>query len=175
MNSIRTILILLLISSTSFCIAQNEKDLDISHAPMSFISNSSGDFEVKVNYVSPSIDKEQVVWGGIIPYNQDWPQNINHAFKITFNRPVQIGYDQENRLDKGTYYIQINPSEKKWTYIFKNEDEQIVLKYTTFKIYSIEQQDRMLVFLDEPEPSNGMLIMNIKWGKVVGSLFLYPL
>ena len=123
-----TSLIMILVSSSSF--GQSNQ---IRQSQKSSVTQYVGvDTQITINYSRPAV-KGRVVWGNLVPYGLGtseryaggkpfpWRAGANENTTIELNNDVKI---EGSDLPAGKYSIHMIPSEKDWTIIFNNNNNQ---------------------------------------------------
>ena len=75
------------------------------------------DLKIKVLYSRP-MKKGREIFGGIVPFGEDYRLGANEATEITFYQPVEIG---TTRVPAGTYTLFANPQKDAWTFKLSTE------------------------------------------------------
>lgn len=92
----------------------DKSPMDAAHYPrraafQNYLSDDDPDRtqQIKVLYCRP-MKKERAIFGGLVPYGQDWRLGANEATEVTFFQPVQIG---NTYVGSGTYtmFAQVYP------------------------------------------------------------------
>jgi len=121
-------LMMILMSSNSF-----GQDNQIRQSQKSSVTQYVGvDTKITINYSRPAV-KGRVVWGDMVPYGLGtsdrygngnpfpWRAGANENTTIELNNDVKI---EGSDLPAGKYSIHMIPSEKDWTIIFNNNNNQ---------------------------------------------------
>ncbi len=121
-------LMMILVSSNSF-----GQDNQIRQSQKSSVTQYVGvDTKITINYSRPAV-KGRVVWGDMVPYGLGtsdrygngnpfpWRAGANENTTIELNNDVKI---EGSDLPAGKYSIHMIPSEKDWTIIFNNNNNQ---------------------------------------------------
>ncbi len=86
-------------------------------SPNAKVSFDVGLSQVHIDYNRPSI-KDRVVFGDLVPYDQEWRTGANASTKITFSDDVDI---MGNTLEAGTYSLFSIPGQNEWEFIFHTD------------------------------------------------------
>ena len=90
------------------------------------------DTDIKFNFSRPGV-KGRTIWGELVPYGMNpgnkyskdkpypWRAGANENTTIEFNNDVLIN---GQKLTAGKYGIHMIPSEKEWTVIFSNKNDE---------------------------------------------------
>ncbi|MDX1479568.1 MAG: DUF2911 domain-containing protein [Saprospiraceae bacterium] len=70
--------------------------------------------DITVEYSRPGV-KDREIFGGLVPYGQEWRLGANAATKMTFSTDVKIGGKE---LTAGSYAVTATPKETYWTLHF---------------------------------------------------------
>lgn len=86
-------------------------------SPKGKIEQKVGIMNVSVSYSRPSV-KERKIFGGLVPFGQEWRTGANEPTTITFSDAVKI---EGQNLPAGTYSLYSIPSEQEWAIIFNKK------------------------------------------------------
>ncbi len=120
-------LMMILVTGNSF-----GQDNQIRQSQKSSVTQYVGaDTQITINYSRPAV-KGRVVWGNLVPYGLGtserygnnsfpWRAGANENTTIELNNDLKI---EGSDLPAGKYSIHMIPSEKDWTIIFNNNNNQ---------------------------------------------------
>src|ERR1700693_2048950 len=85
-------------------------------SPEASVGQTIGVTEVRINYHRPAVNKREI-WGKLVPYNEVWRAGANENTTISFSSDVTAG---GQKLPARTYGVDMLPTDKVWTRIFRN-------------------------------------------------------
>jgi hypothetical protein len=103
-----TILSLLFVWQISVCQLETPQP-----SPMGKIEQRIGVMDVSVSYSRPSM-RGRKIFGGLVPFNQEWRTGANNPTTIAFSDNVKL---EGRELAAGTYALFTIPGEQEWTII----------------------------------------------------------
>src|SRR6202162_2076237 len=85
-------------------------------SPEASVGQTIGVTEVRISYHRPAVNKREI-WGKLVPYNEVWRAGANENTTISFSSDVTAG---GQKLPARTYGVDMLPTDKVWTRIFRN-------------------------------------------------------
>jgi hypothetical protein len=113
------LLTLVLFAATATVALSQQLDLP-RPSPKASVSQTIGLTDVTVAYCRPGV-KGRVIWGGLVPYDQNWRTGANEATTITLSGDVIIG---GAKVLAGTYSLFTIPGKDEWTVIVNKNPKQ---------------------------------------------------
>lgn len=89
-------------------------------SPAASVEQTVGITDVKISYHRPAV-KGRAIWGKLVPFNEVWRAGANNATTVSFSTPVKVN---GKALAAGVYALFVQPTDKKWTFIFSPDAEQ---------------------------------------------------
>lgn len=94
-----------------------QQDKAARPSPPAKASCTVGDATINVDYSSPRA-KGRKVFGGIVPYGQEWRLGANEATSFVTSAPVTVG---GTKVPSGSYTLFAVPAEDKWTLVISKK------------------------------------------------------
>lgn len=110
---VTTALGLLLIAT----VAGAQQDKAARPSPPAKASCTVGDATINVDYSSPRA-KGRKIFGGIVPWGQEWRLGANEATTFVTSAPVTVG---GTKVPAGSYTLFAVPAEDKWTLVISKK------------------------------------------------------
>ena len=121
--------------------------------------------KIKVVYSRPA-KKDRDIFGGLIPYGEEWRLGANEASTITFYAPVDVGGET---IQAGTYTLSALVEKDFWTINFSsqagiwgnaNRDQALTVASfrTTVEMVSDNREELSMTFQEEDESQVNFII-----------------
>jgi hypothetical protein len=98
-------------------LATAQQDKAARPSPPAKATCSAGDATITVDYSSPRA-KGRKVFGGIVPYGQEWRLGANEATTFVTSAAVTVG---GTKVPAGNYTLFAVPAEDKWTLVISKK------------------------------------------------------
>jgi Protein of unknown function (DUF2911) len=119
-TTFRVLAILVSLGLASLAVAQ-QPQLDLPRpSPNATVSQTVGVTNITVTYSRPGV-KGRVIWGGLVPYDQNWRTGANEATTLTLTGEAIIG---GTKIPAGTYGIFTIPGKDEWTVVINKNSKQ---------------------------------------------------
>lgn len=110
MKTLRFLLVMLAVATTSTVFAQDKKPRASAHSTVEGAN-------IKVTYGQPK-KKGRDIFGGLVPYGQVWRTGADEATEITFAKDGTFG---GKPVKAGTYTLFTIPTATDWTFILNGK------------------------------------------------------
>jgi hypothetical protein len=119
-TTFRVLAILVSLGLASLAVAQ-QPQLDLPRpSPNATVSQTVGVTTLTVTYSRPGV-KGRVIWGGLVPYDQNWRTGANEATTLTLAGEAIIG---GTKVPAGTYGLFTIPGKDEWTVVINKNTKQ---------------------------------------------------
>ncbi|HEY8714904.1 MAG TPA: DUF2911 domain-containing protein [Candidatus Acidoferrum sp.] len=98
-------------------LAAAQQDKAARPSPPAKATCSVGDATINVDYSSPRA-KGRKIFGGVVPYGQEWRLGANEATTFVTSAPVTVG---GTKVPTGSYTLFAVPGEDKWTLVISKK------------------------------------------------------
>lgn len=95
-------------------------------SPHQVITQDFGLSQITIDYCRPSM-KGRTIFGGLVPYDQEWRTGANAVTTIDFGQDVEL---DGNPVKAGKYALYTIPSEGEWTIILNKDIKNWGTQYT---------------------------------------------
>lgn len=109
-------------------------------SPHAKIEQRVGIMDVGVTYSRPGM-KGRKIFGGLVPYGQEWRTGANNPTAISFSDAVKL---EGKDLPAGTYSIFTIPGEQEWTIIINKNLEESLPRNTKEDVMSFKVKPSQL-------------------------------
>ena len=124
MKTTRSLIAVLVLLAVPFAFGQADKSKRPSPPGQAQCSFADGK-KITIDYSRPSM-KGRKIYGGLVPYDQEWRTGANEATTFVTDSDVTVG---GTKVPAGSYTLYTLPSEKGWQLIISKKTGQWGIPY----------------------------------------------